>query len=304
MAAETVALDLAFTSMVYGGRAVRTLAKYRLPFLKLALWLALRGCSLSPPSPQVVGRYLVFVTAVRRNQSAAASAVAALQYVSYLNNWESVADSVYVRVPKDAASRAFAAPTRKAPAIEAWMVVAIVRACCGADEPAPLRMFGYAVLACFMVVGRFDDLCHLRFDSGYFESHTTHLRFFFDRRKNDQNYSGHWVDVATSDAGSASSPGFSAVVHLRAAVDFLGNEGPVLRRVWKRSHAVPCLAPPLFESGKHAGHPRNMLYRDFVEQLRAVLISCCGPSTNDAREYSTHGIRASAKKSLAIKNRR
>ena len=253
--------------------------------------------SLSPPSPQVVGRYLVFVTAVRRNQSAAASAVAALQYVSYLNNWESVADSVYVRVPKDAASRAFAAPTRKAPAIEAWMVVAIVRACCGADEPAPLRMFGYAVLACFMVVGRFDDLCHLRFDSGYFEVHATHLRFFFDRRKNDQNYSGHWVDVATSDAGSASFPGFSAVAHLRAAAAFLGDGGPVLRRVWKRG-ATPFLAPPFFMSGNHAGLQCNMLYKDFVARLRAALVSCCGLSNDDAREYSTHGIRAGAATTL------
>ena len=52
------------------------------------------------------------------------------------------------------------------------------------------------------------------------EDRATHLRFFFDHRKNDQNYTGHWVDIAVTDAGSASFPGFSAVAQLRAAAVF------------------------------------------------------------------------------------
>jgi hypothetical protein len=197
-----------------------------------------------------------------------------------------------------AARRAFATETRKALSIEAWMIVAIVQACCGTNEPAPRRMLGYAMLACFMVVGRFDDLCRLRFDSGFFEDHATYLRFFFDKRKNDQNYSGHWVDVAATDAGSASFPGFSAVAHLRAAAAFLGDEGPVLRRVWKRG-ATPRLAPPFFAPGtKLAGLQCNMLYKDFVERMRAELVACCGLSAVAAREYSSHGIRAGAATTL------
>ena len=132
----------------------------------------------------------------------------------------------------------------------------------------------------------------MRFDSGYFEARATHLRFFFDRHKNDQNYAGHWVDVATADTDSASFPGFSTAAHLRAAAAFLDNERLVLRRVWKRGRAAPSLTPPLFEDGPHAGLQRNMLYKDFAEQLRAALASCCCLSSDDAREYSTHGIRA------------
>ena len=126
VATETAALDAAFTSMVLGGRAARTLAKYHLPFLKLALWLAFRWFALNPPQPRDVCICLVFVTVTRRNRSAAASAVAALQYVAWLNGWESVGNSAFVCAPLDATSRALAVPTRKAPAIEACMVVAIV----------------------------------------------------------------------------------------------------------------------------------------------------------------------------------
>ena len=61
-------------------------------------------------------------------------------------------------------------------------------------------MFGYAALACFMVFDRLNELCCLRFDPGYFKARATHLRLFFDRRKNDQSYAGHWVDVATAGA--------------------------------------------------------------------------------------------------------
>ena len=37
-------------------------------------------------------------------------------------------------------------------------------------------------------------------DFVFFEDHATHLRFFFDRRQNDHNYGGHWVDVAATEA--------------------------------------------------------------------------------------------------------
>ena len=113
--------------MVCDGRSVGTLAKYRLPFLKLALWLAPPRFR-AEPTAAAAGRYLALVTTDWRNASAAASAVAALQYVSWLNGWESVSDSVCLHAPLDAASRAFVRPTRNAPAFEAWVIVAIVQA--------------------------------------------------------------------------------------------------------------------------------------------------------------------------------
>ena len=78
------------------------------------------------------------------------------------------------------------------------MIVAIVRAYCGSPPSVHLRMFGYVVLACFVAVGRFGDLCRLRFNAGFYEVRTTHPHFFSHHSKNDQNYIGYWVGVAAS----------------------------------------------------------------------------------------------------------
>ena len=83
---------------------------------------------------------------------------------------------------------------------------------------------------------------------------------------------------------------------MRDATAFLGNSGPVLRWVWKRGNGTPCLAPPFFKTGENKGFTCNMLYncKSLPAQLRAAAVSCCGLSPDDAREYSTHGIRAGA----------
>ena len=44
--------------MLDGARAPATLRHYRAPFLKLALWLALRDFPVSPPRPDDVAAYL------------------------------------------------------------------------------------------------------------------------------------------------------------------------------------------------------------------------------------------------------
>ena len=207
LATETATLDVAFSGMVCGGRSVRTLAKYRLQFLKLALWLALRGFAFDPPllravshtsssSPRSGGTHRPPARRLRRRRAAVHPLAQRLAGRERQN---------CLRVAIDAASHASAAQTREAPAIEAWMFVVIVQAFCGTNEPAPRRMFGYAVLAFFMVVGRSDDLCRIRFDPGFFEVPDTHLQFFFGHHKSDQNCAGHWVDVATAGASSAKS---------------------------------------------------------------------------------------------------
>jgi len=58
------------------------------------------------------------------------------------------------------------------------MIVAVNRAL--VDAPLAERMLGWAILACYMVVGRFDDLCKLRWDGGFYESHDWGLRFFLE----------------------------------------------------------------------------------------------------------------------------
>mmetsp|Transcript_13211 Transcript_13211/g.17632 ORF Transcript_13211/g.17632 Transcript_13211/m.17632 type:complete len:133 (+) Transcript_13211:2521-2919(+) len=129
----------------------------------------------------------------------------------------------------EAAKRAFAGPTKKASPLEAWMVVAIVRA--SIDGSLWKRMYAWSILAAFMCLGRYSDLCRLRFDSGYFEVHAWGIRFFLDKRKPDQQYKGQWIDVARNEMAAVAFDGFSAIDELLAAREALGFVGPILRRV-------------------------------------------------------------------------
>ncbi|MEO0361203.1 MAG: hypothetical protein AAF322_08845 [Pseudomonadota bacterium] len=295
---ERQALDSAFERMVVGARSLRTLSAYRAPFLKLVLWLAVRGLDIAPPSPGHVKQYLVFLNSSRRNKSAADGAVRALQFVGWLNGWPSFAALSECRVPIDAASRAFGGPVKKAAPADAWMIVAINRGLAAA--PLAERMIGWALLACYMCVGRFSDLCRLRWDVGYYESHPWGLRFFFDMRKTDQQYAGQWIDIAAAEDDSTFS-GFTAVAELRAAHAALGGRGPVLRRTTARRPDRPFTLQPPFFSADHpslAGLPMNMTRGTFQNHYQRLLVEHCGISVEDARAFSTHGIRAGAATSM------
>lgn len=289
------ALDQAFEQMLVGARSAATLANYRNPFLKLVLWVALHGGAVAPPEPWDVRRYLVYVVALRRNQSVAEQAVRAVQFVCWSNDWPVLSSSPHCRVPVQAAVRAFGRPTVKAAPVEPWMVVAVVQG--SASAPLAQRMVAWAVLACFMCLGRYSDLCRLRFDSGYYEDHGSFLRFFLDKRKTDQNYDGQWIDVASSSVAASAFGGFSAVVHLRAAAAALQHTGPVLRRVGGPA-GREYLRAPLIRSGSSAGCLANMSRDTFQKRYQALLIRHCGLSETDAKEYSSHGIRAGAATTL------
>mmetsp|Transcript_3902 Transcript_3902/g.12083 ORF Transcript_3902/g.12083 Transcript_3902/m.12083 type:complete len:324 (-) Transcript_3902:246-1217(-) len=281
--------------MILGARGQRTLANYRAPFLKLVLWLAVRGLAVSPPSCADVSMYLTFLTVHRRNKSAAASAVGSLQFVVWLNRWPSFAADSGCRIPIDAAGRAFGGPTKKASPPEPWMMVAINRAV--HDAPLAERMLGWAALACYMVVGRFDDLCKLRWAEGFYESHVWGIRFFLEKRKTDQQYRGQWIDIADSSA----IDGFSPVAELRAARAALGATGPVLRRT--SSYRPPRkfqLQQPFFPTShpKHPGLPLHMSRATFQSHYQRLLQAHCGISAADAATYTTHGIRRGAATSM------
>ncbi|KAJ1448048.1 hypothetical protein M885DRAFT_167442 [Pelagophyceae sp. CCMP2097] len=104
---------------------------------------------------------MAMLTAVRNNHSAAHSALQAVNFVCDVNGQRTFASSTTRRLVKGARI-AFASAPRKAPPLEAWMVKSIVLGCC-ADVSDDCRcMFGIAVLAQFMIAGRFSDLCRLR----------------------------------------------------------------------------------------------------------------------------------------------
>ena len=192
--AEHAALSAAFLDLIGGARAQSTLQHHRAPFLKLTLYLALRARPVAPPRGEDVRLYLTALTVKRRNASAPQDALRALQFVCHLNKWPSISQDPHCRLALQGAARAFSAPTKKAPPIEAYMVVAIVRGMCGEGQPPHERMLGWAILACYMCVCRYDDLTHLRweevprgspasFEGGYFEDKGSHLRFFLENRK-------------------------------------------------------------------------------------------------------------------------
>ena len=82
----------------------------------------------------------------------------------------------------EAASRAYSAPAKKAPQFEPLTIVVIASAY--RLLPALVHTStADAIFVRFIVVGRFDDICQLRFDAGFFEDYEWDVRFFFDRRK-------------------------------------------------------------------------------------------------------------------------
>mmetsp|Transcript_8328 Transcript_8328/g.29418 ORF Transcript_8328/g.29418 Transcript_8328/m.29418 type:complete len:450 (-) Transcript_8328:435-1784(-) len=292
-AAEAAALDVAFSSMVLGSRADATLSKYRIPFIKMMLWLALRGLCLSPPAAADVGRYLAFIVMDRRNKSAAVVSVRALAFVAWLNSWGPISSSPHCALPMSAAVRAFSVPTKKAAALEAWHVAAIVKACCRADSPDHDFMFGTALVTCFMLLCRYDDLKRLCFAPDRFEVFKSHIRFFLETRKTDQNYGGQWIDIAAV-APSAASFDISCYDLVLAWRARARGVGPVLRRIYKRNGTH--LAPPFVVArmGKNlpVGAPLYMARQAFVVLLRQRLVSDCGLTVDEATFFSAHSPRA------------
>mmetsp|Transcript_17881 Transcript_17881/g.57833 ORF Transcript_17881/g.57833 Transcript_17881/m.57833 type:complete len:476 (-) Transcript_17881:396-1823(-) len=296
---ETVALGDAFARMIEGARSRRTLTTYRAPFLKLALWLALRAYPLSPPTPRHVGLYLTAIVVLRRNGSAAETAARALEFVGWLNEWPSLSSNPACRLPVEASLRAFNAPKPKSAPLQPWMLVAIVRGT--ADGPAWQRMLAWAMLACYMCVGRFSDLCRLQWGDGWFEDHPWGLRFFLDKRKTDQRYDGQWIDIADNASCAAEFDGFSAVSELRKARRLLGHAGgPVLRSF--KGNGRPGerrLVGPFFPADHdHAGAPRHLTRGPFQDHMQAFLGRFCNLPPADAKAYTTHGLRIGAATSM------
>ncbi|MEO1689659.1 MAG: hypothetical protein AAFU61_17340, partial [Pseudomonadota bacterium] len=227
--------------------------------------------------------------------------VRALQFVCWLNHWPALSSSPACRLPVDAAQRAFSAPTRKSAPIQPWMLVAIVRGV--ADGPEWQRMLAWAMLACYMCVGRFSDLCRLRWGDGWFEDHAWGLRFFLDKRKTDQCYDGQWIDIAANDACAADFDGFSAVTELRKARQAYGAAGgPALRSLRDTGRrGGRSLAAPFFPEGHEvAGAPRYLSRAAFQTHMQDFLVRFCGLSPSDAALYTTHGIRAGAATLMVI----
>ena len=142
-----------------------------------------------------------------------------------------------------------------------------------------------------MCLGRYSDLCRLRFDHGYYEDHTDFLRFFIDKRKTDQSFNGQWIDIASSLEAANGFDGFSAVVELRKAAAALGNLGPVLRRIYGPARRER-LGHPFITSGKHAGCPANMTRDTFQRRYQQLLVKFCGLSQKDTEDYTSQGLRA------------
>ena len=299
VAAEDRALDAAFVSLTVGAKAVGTLAKYRIPFLKMMLWLALRNKPVAPPLALDVGRYMTAIAIGRRNKTCCEVASNALSFVCWLNSWLSLASSPACSVPISAARRAFGAPTSKAEALESWMVAAIAKVCCTADSPDHLYMFGSSLIIGFILLCRYDDLIRLRWDVGYFEDHGTHLRFYVEKRKTDQNYGGSWLDIPQNPP-CANSFGISAAILAREMLRRANGVGAVLRRIEKRG-VSPHLGYPFFPpSHEFAGSPRWMSRSDYVDHLRSHLISDCGLSPERAALYSGHSARAGGATELVL----
>ena len=99
------ATDDALVNVISDARSRRTLATYRTPFLKLVLWLALRGHPVAPPEPDHIKRYLTNVAILRRDTTPAETTVRALQFVASLNQWPSLWAHPSSQIPMSASTR-------------------------------------------------------------------------------------------------------------------------------------------------------------------------------------------------------
>ena len=299
---ESAALRAAFGRMIVGARSRKTLSAYRNPYLKLVLWLGARNLPVAPPRKSDLALYLTSVTCTRRNKSAAPEAARAYQFVAWLNGYESLSGDPCFRVPMEAAERAFSGPIKKSTPAEAWMIVAIIRGL--AAGPLWKRVVAWAILACFMVLGRFSDLARLRWDDGYFEVYDWGVRFYLDMRKTDQVYAGQWIDIARSDSVSETFGGFTAVDELLRARAACDNISSVLRRVegtgrrGERRLSKNSHFPRDHEDPSLAGRPKFMSRAVFQQYYQDFLVIYCGISLQEARGYTSHGIRAGAATSL------
>jgi hypothetical protein len=301
--AESLALDSALIGMICGSRALRTLQQHRIPFLKLALWLLVRGLPVAPPQPRAVGRFLTALVVDRRNKSAAPLVVRALSFVCWLNSWPSMSSSVFLQIPQQAAAAEFSGPPRKVAPIETWMIAAILLDWARPEQPEWKFMLAVAFLVCYMTVARYDDLTYLQWGPGYYTDEDTFLSFYFEKRKNDQLRVGHSVDVACLSSGESCFNGVTAGDYIRRGAARFGS-GAVLRNlIWRRGVLVLDVpfTPPRTPSGAFvvAGlesqwSPRYLSSKRFRQFLRQALFECCGIPKDTAVDYTGHSLRVGA----------
>ncbi|KAJ1445652.1 hypothetical protein M885DRAFT_549244 [Pelagophyceae sp. CCMP2097] len=134
----------------------------------------------------------------------------------------------------------------------------------------------------------------MRWEEDVFEAKPTHLRFYLEKRKTDQNYAGQWIDIPFV-APSASSFGLSAYTLALAMRERAHGVGTVLRRIYFRSGEH--IAPPFIVEGRGTvempvGTPMYMARQNVAARLRRRLVSDCGLSVEEARLFSGHSPRA------------
>ena len=61
---------------------------------------------------------------------------------------------------------------------------------------------------------------------------------------------------------------------------------------------VRCIAVSFIQSGQFAGCPANMALKTFQRHYQDLLVEFCGLSDTDAKDYTSHGIRAGGTTSL------
>jgi hypothetical protein len=159
-------------------------------------------------------------------------------------------------------------------------------------------MFGISVLAMYMLMCRYSDLCRLRWEDGHFIDHGHYLRFYLDCRKNDRVWKGQYIDVAEQAAASATD-GIVAVDLFRRARIRFGLKGP---SSGESGSAVPASHSSRPPSSKPTipspASPAPCLSAIFNDMLRVELILCCKLDMAYAMQISSHGTRAAACSSL------
>ena len=302
---EDAKLDASMDALVIHGKEQSTLDGYRYPFLKAVFWLAVRDKPVNPPLAIDVARYLTVLVRLRANEGAPTMALRALNYVGSINGWGRIGSDSVVSIPMEAAARLFSGPTKKARALDVLQLADIVQklipnGLADITEDSPDGMMAGSLVGGFATIGRFENLCAMRYDDEYCEiverDGLKFIEFFIVKEKQrSRKRVGRVCVVAQSDrAVFGGLTAFDILAHGKAT----HKTGPVLRRVGKRGAKGAFLDAKFFDPADRTdadGEPvcKNMMYKDYVAYFRSLL-ELIGLSKEEVEQYTSHSVRRGA----------
>ena len=273
-ARESAELRALLLELAGESRQASTLQGLRHPAMKALWWFASRDIPL-PPSSDEVALYLAYLSREVNTIGSVSDARSAIGFICAVNGWDKRGIlGGRAEIPLEALRRRHAHAVRKAPGLPIESVRRFLLAYVKIRSDLPWDMqwrlaLGIAIGTGFKILGRYNDLIHVRYDDEHFIVHDLYIRLYIAERKTHV-YGGQWIDVAITSDGSF------GVYHAL----LLG------KRMFRSGFVLPHI-----DADGRVHRERPMGYDEFVRHLRQALVTT-GMSEAEAGEYSAHSMRS------------